>query len=60
MNIGLMEDVNENYLDSVVTNIKILVDKMPNKVTDCCLNSYETVFGKPVLVCKLSNYVSNC
>lgn len=29
MNIGLMEDVNENYLDSVVTNIKILVDEMP-------------------------------
>ena len=35
--------------------MKILVDEMPKKAKDCCLNSYETVFGKSVLVCKLSN-----
>ena len=35
--------------------MKILVDEMPKKAKDCYLNSYETVFGKSVLVCKLSN-----
>lgn len=35
--------------------MKILVDEIPEKVTDCCFTSYETVFGKPMLVCKLSN-----
>lgn len=35
MNIGSMEDVNENYLRSVMTSMKILVDDMP-KDRDCC------------------------
>lgn len=35
--------------------MKILVDEIPEKVTDCCFTSHETVFGKPVLVCRLSN-----
>ena len=35
--------------------MKILVDEMHKKAKDCYLNSYETVFGKSVLVCKLSN-----
>ena len=35
--------------------MKILVDDIPEKVTDCCFTSYETVFGNPVLVCRLSN-----
>lgn len=35
--------------------MKILVDEMLKKAKDCYLNYYETVFGKPVLVCKLSN-----
>lgn len=35
--------------------MKFLIDETPKKVTDCRLTSYETVFGKNVLVCKLSN-----
>lgn len=30
-----MEDVNENYLESVMTNMKILVDEMPMDKSDC-------------------------
>lgn len=35
--------------------MKILVDEIPEKVTDCCFTFYETVFDKPALVCKLSH-----